>query len=168
MHTARAEPRTERPLGISAVKDLVRGRHPRLFIDRVLDHEPGVFLRSMFAVSAEMSALSGHLPERALLPGVVLPGSHTMQAFCQSGVLLYQLSAPPLEDDEVTLVGTVKSRFKLPVVPGDQVVLDVRAERFSGRAFTFSATAAVDGRSVAAFRGAMSRAKVDPSHSPPW
>ncbi|MFJ3216615.1 3-hydroxyacyl-ACP dehydratase FabZ family protein [Kitasatospora sp. NPDC086801] len=146
----------------------MRGRHPRLFIDRVLDHEPGVFLRSMFAVSAEMGALSGHLPERGLTPGVILPGSHTMQAFAQSGVLLYQLSSDPLADDEVTLVGTVKSRFLAPVVPGDQVVLDVRADRLSGHTFAFSAAVTVDGRSVAGFRGAMSRAKVDPARARPW
>jgi 3-hydroxyacyl-[acyl-carrier-protein] dehydratase len=146
----------------------VRGRHPRLFIDRVLDHEPGAFLRSLFAVSAEMGAFSGHLPERGLTPGVILPGSHTMQAFAQSGVLLYQLSSEPLADDEVTLVGTVKSRFLAPVVPGDQVVLEVRADRFSGRTFSFSASATVEDRPVARFRGAMSRATVDPARARPW
>ncbi|GAA0367660.1 hotdog domain-containing protein [Streptomyces olivoreticuli] len=146
----------------------MRGRHPRLFIDRVLDHEPGVFLRSMFAVSAEMGAVSGHLPERGLTPGVILPGSHTMQAFAQSGVLLYQLSSAPLADDEVTLVGTVKCRFLAPVVPGDQVVLDVRADRLSGHTFTFSATAKVEDRPVARFRAAMSRAKIDPAGARPW
>ncbi|AKA07721.1 coronafacic acid dehydratase [Streptomyces noursei ZPM] len=146
----------------------MRGRHPRLFIDRVLDHEPGVFLRSMFAVAAEMGALCGHLPERGLTPGVILPGSHTMQAFAQSGVLLYQLSSAPLADDEVTLVGTVKSRFLAPVVPGDQVVLDVRADRLSGHTFSFSAAVTVEGRSVAGFRGAMSRVTVQPAGARPW
>ncbi|MYT30095.1 polyketide dehydratase [Streptomyces sp. SID8354] len=137
-------------------------------MDRVLDHEPGVFLRSMFAVSAEMGALSGHLPERGLTPGVILPGSHTMQAFAQSGVLLYQLSSAPLADDEVTLVGTVKSRFLAPVVPGDQVVLDVRADRLVGRTFTFSAAVTVEGRPVAGFRGAMSRVTADAAGARPW
>ncbi|KUL36307.1 polyketide dehydratase [Streptomyces sp. NRRL F-4489] len=127
-----------------------------------------MFLRSMFAVSAEMGALSGHLPERGLIPGVILPGSHTMQAFAQSGVLLYQLSSAPLADDEATLVGTVKSRFLAPVVPGDQVVLDVRADRHSGRTFAFSAGVTVAGRPVAAFRGAMSRVRLDPAGARPW
>lgn len=122
----------------------------------------------MFAVSAEMSALSGHLPERGLTPGAILPGSHTMQAFAQSGVLLYQLSSAPLADDEVTLVGTVTSRFLAPVVPGDQVVLDVRADRLSGHTFAFSATATVEDTSVAGFRGAMSRVKIDPTAARPW
>ncbi|GHE48625.1 coronafacic acid dehydratase [Streptomyces longispororuber] len=153
-------PRADRVLGISAIKKLVRGRHPRLFIDRVTDYEPGVYLKSLLCVSSELSVMAGHLPERDLFPGVFLPGSHLMQAFAQSGVILYQLSADPLTDDEVTLVGSVKSRFKGVVVPGDQVLFDVRAQRFLGNVFLFSASVTVEERTVAAFRGAMTRAKL--------
>jgi 3-hydroxyacyl-[acyl-carrier-protein] dehydratase len=153
-------PREVRALGVSAIKKLVRGRHPRLFIDRITDYEPGVYLKSLLCVSSELSVMVGHLPERDLFPGVFLPGSHLMQAFAQSGVILYQLSAEPLADDEVTLVGSVKSRFKSVVVPGDQVVFDIRAERFTGNVFFFSSKATVEDRTVAAFRGAMTRAKL--------
>ncbi|ORT56736.1 hypothetical protein [Streptomyces sp. CB03238] len=165
---AQEKPRTERALGISAIKELVRGRHPRLFIDRVVDHEPGVFLKSLLAVSSQLDVMAGHLPERELMPGVILPGSHLMQAFAQSGVLLYQLSTEPLADDEVTLVGTVKARFKSVVVPGDQVILDVRADSFRGNAFLFSSSVTVEGRPVAAFRGTMSRAKIGTMGRPLW
>jgi 3-hydroxyacyl-[acyl-carrier-protein] dehydratase len=127
-----------------------------IYIDRVTDHEPGVFLKSLLSVSGNLDAIAGHFPERA-----VFPGSHLMQAFAQSGIILYQLSTSPLADDELTLIGSVTSRFTRPVVPGDQVLFDVRADRISGPVFFFSSQATVDGARVASFRGTLTRTRVE-------
>ncbi|QMU80509.1 beta-hydroxyacyl-ACP dehydratase [Streptacidiphilus sp. PB12-B1b] len=127
-----------------------------IYIDRVTDHEPGVFLKSLLSVSGNLDAIAGHFPERA-----IFPGSHLMQAFAQSGIILYQLSTRPIEDDELTLIGSVTSRFTLPVVPGDQVLFDVRANRIVGNAFFFSARATVGDRRVAAFKGTLTRTRVE-------
>lgn len=144
----------DRRLGFSEIKQWLRHRHPMIYIDRITDHEPGVFLRSLLSVSGNLDAIAGHFPERA-----IYPGSHLMQAFAQSGIILYQMSTRPLKDDELTLIGSVKSRFTRPVVPGDQVVFDVRADRLSGITFFFSSQATVDGVQVAAFRGTLTRRK---------
>ncbi|RMI46219.1 3-hydroxyacyl-ACP dehydratase FabZ family protein [Streptomyces triticirhizae] len=145
----------DRQIGFSELKKWLRHRHPMIYIDRITDHEPGVFLRSLLSVSGNLDAIAGHFPERA-----IYPGSHLMQAFAQSGIILYQLSTSPLADDELTLIGSVKSRFTSPVVPGDQVVFDVRADRLVGTTFFFSCQATVDGLTVAAFRGTLTRRKV--------
>ncbi|HEY8982091.1 MAG TPA: beta-hydroxyacyl-ACP dehydratase [Streptomyces sp.] len=145
----------DRRLGFSEIKQWLRHRHPMIYIDRITDHEPGVFLKSLLSVSGNLDAIAGHFPERA-----VYPGSHLMQAFAQSGIILYQMSTRPLEDDELTLIGSVKCRFTRPVVPGDQVVFDVRADRLSGTTFFFSSQATVDGAQVAAFRGTLTRRHV--------
>ncbi len=150
-----AQPSADRRLGFSEIKKWLRHRHPMIYIDRIVDHEPGVFLKSLLSVSGNLDAIAGHFPERA-----VYPGSHLMQAFAQSGIILYQMSTRVLADDELTLIGSVKSRFTRPVVPGDQVVFDVRADRLSGAVFFFSAQATVDGAQVAAFRGTLTRRKV--------
>ncbi|MFF1545827.1 3-hydroxyacyl-ACP dehydratase FabZ family protein [Streptomyces sp. NPDC058291] len=144
----------DRQIGFSELKKWLRHRHPMIYIDRITDHEPGVFLKSLLSVSGNLDAISGHFPERA-----IYPGSHLMQAFAQSGIILYQMSTSPLADDELTLIGSVKSRFTRPVVPGDQVIFDVRADRLVGTTFFFSCQATVDGLTVAAFRGTLTRRK---------
>ncbi|SER90182.1 3-hydroxyacyl-[acyl-carrier-protein] dehydratase [Lentzea xinjiangensis] len=146
---------TARTLGFSEIKQWLRHRHPMIYIDRVTDYEPGVRLVSVLSVSGALDCVAGHFPDRA-----IFPGSHLMQAFAQSGIVLYQLSTSRLDDDEITLIGSVKSRFTRVVVPGDQVFFDVRVDRLMGKAFFFSATARVDDRTVALFKGTLTRTPV--------
>jgi len=143
-------------LGFTELKQWLRHRHPMIYLDRVTDYEPGVFLQSVVSVSGALDFLAGHFPERA-----IYPASNLMQAFAQSGIILLQLSTTPLADDEITLVGSMKSRFTKIVVPGDRVIFRVRADRFAGNVFFCSATATVDGRPVATFRGTLTRVKID-------
>jgi len=143
-------------MGFTEIKQWLRHRHPMIYIDRVLDYQPGEYLRSLVLVSGTMDSIAGHFPERA-----IFPGSHLLQAFAQSGIILYQLSTSPLEDDELTLIGSAQSRFMKIVVPGDQVIFDVRSDRLYGSSFHFSCRATVDSRPVAAFRGSLVRMKVE-------
>ncbi|MGW4384129.1 3-hydroxyacyl-ACP dehydratase FabZ family protein [Kitasatospora sp. NPDC004531] len=150
------QPAVDRTIGFTELKQWLRHRHPMIYIDRVTDYEPGVHLQSLLSVSGNLDAIAGHFPERA-----IFPGSHLMQAFAQSGIILYQLSTRPLEDDELTLIGSVTSRFTRPVVPGDQVVFDVRANRISEGVFFFSSRATVGPHRVGAFKGTLTRTKVE-------
>lgn len=143
-------------LGFTEIKQWLRHRHPMIYIDRVLDYHPGESLRSLTLVSGTMDAISGHFPERA-----VYPGSHLIQAFSQSGIILYQMSTSVLADDEMTLIGSVQSRFMKIVVPGDQVIFSIRCDKLVGNAFMFSGRATVEGTSVAAFRASLARVKVE-------
>jgi 3-hydroxyacyl-[acyl-carrier-protein] dehydratase len=148
--------RATRVLGFTEIKQWLRHRHPMIYIDRVVDYEPGVFLNSVLSVSGALDCLAGHFPERA-----IFPASHLMQAFAQSGIILLQLSTTPLADDEITLVGSVKSRFTKIVVPGDQVIFEVRADRFMSNTFFLSSTARVDERPVAMFKGTLIRTRIE-------
>lgn len=147
---------TDTALGFTEIKQWLRHRHPMIYIDRVLEHQPGEYLRSMLAVSGTMDTIAGHFPERA-----IFPGSHLIQAFAQSGIILYQMSTSVLADDELTLIGSVHSRFTKIVVVGDQVIFDVRSDRIVGNTFHFSCRATVAGRPVAAFRGSLIRVTVE-------
>jgi 3-hydroxyacyl-[acyl-carrier-protein] dehydratase len=144
-----------RTLGFSEIKEWLRHRHPMIYIDRIIDHEPGVFLKSVLSVSGALDSIAGHFPDRA-----IFPGSHLIQAFAQSGIILYQLSTQRLADDEITLIGSVKSRFTKVVVPGDRVIFDLRVDRLYGNTFFFSSMATVDDRQVAAFKGTLIRTKI--------
>ncbi|MFD5568859.1 3-hydroxyacyl-ACP dehydratase FabZ family protein [Streptomyces cadmiisoli] len=146
-----------RTMGFTEIKNWLRHRHPMLYLDRVLDYEPGVRLVSRLSVSGQIDAIAGHFPERA-----VFPASHLSQAFAQSGIILFQLSTSPLADDELTLVGSMNSRFFHVVAPGDTVTFTVTADRLvDGTTFFFSGRAVVDGKTVGAFRSSLVRRKAD-------
>ncbi|MGV9306212.1 3-hydroxyacyl-ACP dehydratase FabZ family protein [Nonomuraea sp. NPDC004354] len=147
---------TPSTLGFTEIKQWLRHRHPMIYIDRVLDYQPGRRLRSLTLVSGTMDVISGHFPERA-----IYPGSHLIQAFAQSGIILYQMSTSMLEDDELSLIGSIQCRFTKIVVPGDRIVFDVNSDRLIENTFHFSGRATVEGRSVAAFRASLIRVKVD-------
>ena len=147
--------KTGKAIGFTELKTWLRHSHPMIYIDRIVDHEPGAYLKSLLSVSATMDVIAGHFPERA-----IYPGSHLMQAFAQSGIILYQMSTSKLQDDELTLIGSVKSRFLKPVVPGDQVLFDVRVDKLEDTVFHFSCKATVGSKPVAAFKGTLVRTKV--------
>ncbi|MBP2330538.1 3-hydroxyacyl-[acyl-carrier-protein] dehydratase [Kibdelosporangium banguiense] len=144
-----------RTMGFTEIKSWLRHRHPMLYLDRVLDYEPGTRLVAALAVSAQMDAIAGHFPERA-----IFPASHLSQAFAQAGIILFQLSTSRLAEDELTLVGTMNSRFLRIVVPGDNVVITVTADRVMDDTFFFSGRAVVENKAVAAFRANLVRRKV--------
>lgn len=142
-------------LGFTELKQWLRHRHPMVYIDRILDHKPGEYLRAVTMVSGTMDAIAGHFPQRA-----IFPGSHLMQAFAQSGIILYQMCTSMLDDDEITVIGSAQSRFMKVIVPGDRVILTVRSDRLYKSSFHFSCRATVEDVTVAAFRGSLVRTKI--------
>jgi 3-hydroxyacyl-[acyl-carrier-protein] dehydratase len=134
-----------------------------VLLDRVLDHEPGQFIQAALSVSGNLDCVAGHFPERA-----IYPGTNLIQAFTQCGIILFQMSTSLLNDDELTLVGTIETRFFKIVVPGDQVIFDVQADRIVENVFYFSGKATVSNERVAAFKANLVRLKVEDMGSPLW
>ncbi|WP_239014669.1 3-hydroxyacyl-ACP dehydratase FabZ family protein [Archangium violaceum] len=155
--------RQPKPIGFTALKGWLRHRHPMIYLDRIVDHEPGKFLTALMSVSGSMDCIVGHFPERA-----IFPGSHLIQAYAQAGIILYQMCTSPLREDELTVIGSVESRFLKPVVPGDQVIFHVTAERLINNLFHFAGKATVDGVRVAAFRASLVRTPVSNMGNPLW
>jgi 3-hydroxyacyl-[acyl-carrier-protein] dehydratase len=148
---------TVKAMGFSELKTWLRHRHPMIYLDRVLDHEPGVSLTSMLSVSGNMDSVAGHFPERA-----IFPASHLTQAMAQSAIILLQVSTTLLADDEITLVGSLKARFTKIVVPGDQVVISTRFdEETSGNTFSYTCRATVGPAPVAACQLTLVRLNVE-------
>ena len=79
-----------RTMGFTELKSWLRHRHPMVYLDRILDYEPGKYVKSLMAVSGQIDAIAGHFPERA-----IFPASHMMQAIAQSAIILAQLSTSP-------------------------------------------------------------------------
>lgn len=139
-------------MGYTELQNWLRHRFPMVFIDRVLHYEAGHQLSSITALSGTSDWAQGHFPGRA-----IFPGSHIIQAFSQSAILLLQLSSSPLRDDEMTVVSSIEARFTNPAVPGDILTFTVILDRVCSNVFFFHGSVARDGARVANLRVSLAR-----------
>ncbi|MCC7414151.1 MAG: 3-hydroxyacyl-ACP dehydratase FabZ [Gammaproteobacteria bacterium] len=127
------------------IEDILRQlphRDPMLLIDRVLECVPGESVRAIKNVSYNEPYFTGHFPSRPVLPGVLI-----LEAMAQAaGVLAYRSAGVmPSKDTKLYFVGIDAARFRRPVVPGDQLLLDARLTRRIRGIWKFEARASVDG-----------------------
>lgn len=132
------------PMNIFKIMQRLPHRYPFLLIDRVLDVEmPNKRLKALKNVTINEPFFPGHFPHRPVMPGVLV-----LEAMAQASSLL--LSYPGSDDGPYTdtiyyFAGIDNARFKRPVIAGDQLIIEVVADRARGGIYKFSATATVDG-----------------------
>jgi 3-hydroxyacyl-[acyl-carrier-protein] dehydratase len=121
-------------------------RYPFLLIDRVLEIVPGERVKALKNVTVNEPFFPGHFPTRPVMPGVLI-----IEAMAQAaGILTFETAGiVPEPDDRFYFVGIDKARFRKPVEPGDQLILNVTLVRSLKGIWKFDASAAVDGREVA-------------------
>jgi len=97
-------------------------RFPILMIDRVMECEPGKRILALKNVSANEPYFPGHFPQRPVMPGVLI-----LEAMAQAAAILVfrTLDVQPDENSIYYYAGIDNARFKRPVEPGDQLMLDV-------------------------------------------
>lgn len=147
--------RRPRVIGFTELKKWVRHRHPVQYLDRVTDYVPGKFLTAVVNVSGSMPCLTGHFPERA-----IFPSASAMMAFGECGIILYQLSTRPLDEDEITLMGSIQIWSRRIIVPGDTLVMTATCDRLRDNFLRFSGTGRVDGVVATEARISLMRKKV--------
>ncbi|OUD15738.1 3-hydroxyacyl-ACP dehydratase FabZ [Thioflexithrix psekupsensis] len=115
-------------------------RYPFLLIDRVLDYSLGVSLTAIKNVTINEPFFQGHFPHRPVMPGVLV-----VEAMAQAtGVLAFKTSqARPDDDSLYYLVGIDNARFKQPVEPGDQLLIQVQLTRTTRGVWKYTAQATV-------------------------
>jgi 3-hydroxyacyl-[acyl-carrier-protein] dehydratase len=121
-------------------------RYPVLMIDRVREIEPGKRILALKNVSANEPYFEGHFPHRPIMPGVLI-----LEAMAQAaGILVFKTRGTRPDDQSLYYyVGIDSARFKKPVVPGDQLELEVTFERELRSIAKFQCMARVDGKVVA-------------------
>ncbi len=121
-------------------------RYPFLLIDKVLDYTIGESLVAIKNVTYNEPFFQGHFPHHPVMPGVLL-----IEAMAQAtGILSFKTGqAQPDENSLYYLVGVDKARFKQPVEPGDQLLIEVKLLRHSHGLWKFAATTKVDDKVVA-------------------
>ena len=101
-------------------------RYPFLMVDRVLSVEKGKTIQALKNVSINEPFFNGHFPHHPVMPGVLI-----VEALAQAAAILSFKTLDTKPDDKSVyyFVGIDEARFKRPVSPGDQLVLEVSIER---------------------------------------
>ncbi|MFA9461754.1 3-hydroxyacyl-ACP dehydratase FabZ [Thiohalorhabdus methylotrophus] len=132
-------------MGIEGILRHLPHRYPFLLVDRILDWEPGTRMTAIKNVTFNEPFFEGHFPDFPIMPGVLI-----VEALVQVGGLLACKSEPEAtQDKHVYFMGIDKARFRKPVVPGDQLHMEVSVTKHRGKVWQFDAAAYVDGERVA-------------------
>jgi 3-hydroxyacyl-[acyl-carrier-protein] dehydratase len=117
-------------------------RYPILLVDRVLELEKGVRIKALKNVTINEPFFMGHFPHRPVMPGVLM-----LEAMAQAAALLAFDTLGVVPDDKTVyyFAGIDAARFKRPVEPGDQLIMDVSLDRMKSGIFKFKGVARVDG-----------------------
>ncbi len=129
-------------LDINQVLKKLPHRYPMLLIDRVLEIEKGVRIKALKNVTINEPYFVGHFPVRPVMPGVLM-----LEALAQAAAVLSFETAGEDPDDRTVyyFAGIDGARFKRPVEPGDQLILEVTLLRSKSGIYKFAARATVDG-----------------------
>ena len=133
-------------MDINEIKNLLPHRYPFLLVDRVLEFNPGESLVGIKNVSVNEPFFQGHFPEKPVMPGVLI-----IEALAQAtGLLAFSTKNKGAERETLYyLVGIDNARFKQPVIPGDQLRLEVTVTKQKRGIWVFDTKATVDGKVAA-------------------
>jgi len=133
-------------LNIHEILEYLPHRYPFLLIDRVIECELGKRIRAVKNVSVNEPYFNGHFPYYKVMPGVLV-----VEAMAQAAAILSFRSMGIKPDDKSVyyFAGIDRARFKKPVIPGDQLVLEVSIERTLRSVVKYAGKAYVDENLVA-------------------
>ena len=128
-------------MDIHQILKLLPHRYPILLVDRVLEIETGKSIKALKNVSINEPFFMGHFPHRPVMPGVLM-----LEAMAQAAALLSFSTAGVTPDDKTVyyFAGIDGARFKRPVGPGDQMIMDVTLLRMKAGIFKFKGITRVD------------------------
>ena len=128
-------------LDIHRVMGILPHRYPFLLIDRVIDYTVGESLRAVKNVTVTEPFFQGHFPGRPVFPGVLI-----IEAIAQASAILASrgLEEDPGENIIFLFAGIDNARFKRPVGPGDQLILEVSQTNYRSRIWKYRGTASVN------------------------
>ncbi len=130
---------------IDKIMEFLPHRYPFLMVDRVIESSEGESLSALKNVSVNEPFFQGHFPNQPIMPGVLI-----LEALAQAtGLLAFSSKVVDHQNKIYMLVGIDKARFRGQVVPGDQIILNVRLKRNMRGIGIYECKALVDGRVVA-------------------
>ncbi len=131
-------------LDVNGIQKILPHRYPFLMVDAILEMERLKRIVGVKSVSSNESYFQGHFPGKPIMPGVLI-----VEAMAQTGGLLLLQEVPDREKKLLYFVAVDGARFRRPVVPGDQLRLEVTVLSWRGNFCKFEGKATVHGELVA-------------------
>src|SRR5215471_12788867 len=148
MDTAQSTPEAQvaekTTLDINAICRILPHRFPFLLIDRVLDIQRQKSITAIKNVTINEPFFAGHFPDLPIMPGVLI-----VEAMAQAGGALLLTEIQDREHKLMVFTGIEKARFRRPVVPGDQLRIEIDVKAWRGDAVRMQGNAFVEDRRVA-------------------
>jgi len=135
---------TQTRMEIGDILKILPHRYPFLLIDRVLELERMKRIVAIKSVSITEPFFQGHFPDKPIMPGVLI-----VEAIAQAGGLLLLTEVPNRDEMLMVFTGIEKARFRRPVVPGDQLRIEVEVRAWRVTAARLEGKAYVDGKVAA-------------------
>ncbi len=130
-------------MDILEIMSLLPHRYPFLLIDRVLDIERKQRIVAIKNVTINEPHFQGHFPNYPIMPGVLM-----VEAIAQTGGALLLNEIPDRDQKLMVFTGIENARFRRPVVPGDQLRIEVTVLQWRSRAVKMQGNITVDGKLV--------------------
>ena len=131
-------------LDITQIQAILPHRYPFLLVDRIVDYEPGKRVVGVKNVTLNEPFFAGHFPGAPVMPGVLI-----VEAMAQTAGVMMLASLPDRETKLVFFTGIDGAKFRRPVVPGDQLRLELTVLKLRPRYIKLRGEAYVDEQLVA-------------------
>ncbi len=128
-------------LDIAAIMAILPHRYPFLLIDRVLEITPMKRIVALKNVTINEPFFTGHFPDFPIMPGVLV-----VEAIAQAGGALLLTEVPERDKKVMLFTGIERAKFRRPIVPGDQLRIEVEVLNWRVRAVKMEGKAYVDGK----------------------
>jgi len=138
-------PAPKRTMDIVEIMSILPHRYPMLLIDRVIELEPKTRVVALKNVTVNEPHFTGHFPDYPIMPGVM-----TIEAMAQAAgaLLLTEFSAEEREQKLMVFTGIESARFRKPVLPGDQLRIEVTVLNWRSTMVKLKGEATVEGKLV--------------------
>ncbi len=126
-------------MNINEIMQHLPHRYPFLLVDRIIDLQPGESITGIKNVTFNEPFFQGHFPGQPIMPGVLI-----IEAMAQvAGIAAFSSG---MEGKAVYFMSIEKAKFRRPVVPGDQLRLEIKVLQQRGNVWKFSGAATVEGK----------------------
>lgn len=131
-------------LDINEIMKVIPHRYPFLLVDRIVDLVPGEHAVGLKNVTINEPFFVGHFPNAPVMPGVLI-----LEAMAQVGAVMGLMGWRDRANKLIYIVSIDSAKFRRPVVPGDQLRIEVRVHSEHSRFTKLRGEATVEGKLVA-------------------
>ena len=132
-------------LDFEEIKKVLPHRYPFLLLDRIVEIRAGEFCQSIKNISGNEAVFQGHFPQKAVFPGVMI-----VEALAQTAGIVINSGQDENEPEMIIFfAGINNAKFRVPVIPGDQLILETTLKNQRRNFWVFEGKALVEGKLAA-------------------